>query len=89
MAFLGAFGLFLLGSQAARLERQALLKPGSMVAMLALLAIAWICIRWTTVALAKREEQEPLFEEEAPPEVQGLGLYRDAVLSIVPPQGNV
>jgi hypothetical protein len=86
MAFLGAFGLFLVGSQAATWERQALLKTDSMVTMLVLLAIAWICIRWTIKALTKGQEHELRFEEEAPPEVQGLGLYRDGALSITHPQ---
>lgn len=83
MIFLGAYGLFLVGSKAATLERQALLKTSSMVVMLATLAVAWICIRWTSVALVKNEEQGPLFEEEADPAVQGLGLYRDGVLPIM------
>ena len=53
------------------LERHALRETGSMAAMLALLAVVWIAVRRTTVALAKREEQELRFEEEAPPVLQG------------------
>jgi hypothetical protein len=42
--------------------------------MLALLVVAWVCVRRTAIALAKREEQELRFEEEEPPVVMGLGL---------------
>ena len=88
IAFLAALGLLLAGSEAARLERQALQRTGSMAEMLALLLVVWVCFRRTTVALARTEEQEPLFEEEAPPAVLGLRLYRDGVMWIVPPQGT-
>jgi hypothetical protein len=43
--------------------------------MLALLAIVWVCVRRTAVALAKRGEQELRFEEEPPPAVIELGLH--------------
>jgi len=33
-----------------------------------------ISVRRTSIALAKSQEQEPRFEEEAQPAVQGLGL---------------
>ena len=86
MVFLGAFGVLLLSSEALTLERDALRDTGSMAAMLALLAVVSICVRWTTVTLGRREEQEPRFEEEAPPAVLGLGLYRDGVMPIGPPR---
>ena len=87
IAFLAALGLLLAGSEAARLERQALQRTGSMVEMLALLLVVWICFRRTTVGLSRTEEQELQFEEEAPPAVLGLGLCRDGVMWIMPPQG--
>jgi len=80
MAFLGAIGVLVAGRDAAMLERHALLETGSMTVMLALLVVVWVCIRRTTVTLAGREEQELRFEEEAPPMIQGLGLYRDGVM---------
>jgi hypothetical protein len=53
--------------------------------MLALLVVAWICVRRTAMALAMREEQELRFEEEEPPLVMGLGLYPDGVMAIEVP----
>ena len=88
MVFLGAIGVLLFALEAAKLERDALRKTGSMALMLAVLAVVWICIRWTTVAMARREEPELRFDEEAPPAVQGLGLYRDGVMTIVAPQAT-
>lgn len=85
MAFLGALGLFVGGSNAALLERRALQDPGSTALLLALLLAACICIRRTTAALSSREDQQLRFEEQPPPAVMGLGLYRDGALSIAPP----
>jgi len=85
MAFLGALGLLVVGRDAAMLERHALQETGSMTVMLALLVLAWVCVRRIAMALATREEQELRFEEEAPPEVMGLGLYRDGVMPIETP----
>jgi CubicO group peptidase (beta-lactamase class C family) len=82
MAFLGAFGMLWLGSEATIFERHALRQTGTMLLMLALVAIVWIAVRWATVAFASREEQELRFEEEMPPVVLGLGLHRDGVMSI-------
>jgi hypothetical protein len=88
MAFLGALGLLLGGSDAAMLERHALRETGSMAVMLAPLVVVRVCVRRTTAALARREEQELRFEDEAPPEVLGLGLYRDGVMPIETPQAT-
>jgi hypothetical protein len=88
LAFLGALGLFRAGSEAAVLERHALRETGSMAMMLTFLAVVWVCTRRTTAAQARSEEQEPRFEEEEPPEVLGLGLYRDGVISIDYPQAT-
>jgi hypothetical protein len=48
--------------------------------------VACFAIRRTTVALARREEPEPRFEEEIAPVVTSLGLFRDGVMSIGPPE---
>ena len=84
MAFLGAVGVLLGGSQAARLERLALRETRSMVVLLAVLVSLWLVVRWATLALARTEEAELRFEEEIPPVIMGLGLYRDEVLLIGP-----
>ncbi len=85
MAFLGAFVVLWLGSEAALLERHALRHSGSMAIMLALMAIVLIAVRRTAVALAKGEEQELRFEEQAPPVLQGLGLDGQGVMPVGPP----
>jgi CubicO group peptidase (beta-lactamase class C family) len=82
MVFLGALGVLVVGRNAAMLERQALQETGSMAVMLALLVVAWVYVRRTAMALAKREEQELRFEDEEPPLVMGLGLYRDGAMLI-------
>jgi CubicO group peptidase (beta-lactamase class C family) len=82
MVFLGAIGVLVVGRNAAMLEWDALQETGSTTVMLALLVAAWICVRRTAVALAKREEQELRFEDEEPPLVMGLGLYRDGAMRI-------
>jgi CubicO group peptidase (beta-lactamase class C family) len=84
MVLLGAVVVLVAGSNAAMLERHALRETGSTTLLLALLAVAWVAVRRTTVALAKREEQDLRFEEEVPPAVLGLGLYRDGVMPIGP-----
>ena len=82
MVFLGAVGLLVVGRDAAVLERHALQETGSMTVMLALLVVAWVCVRRAAMALATREEQELRFEEEEPPVLMGLGLYRDGAMLI-------
>jgi hypothetical protein len=88
MVFLGALGVLLVGSNGAMRERQALRETGSMTVMLVLLAVVWVAVRWTTLALARSEEQQLRFEEEELPAVQGLGLHRDGVMPIGPPQAT-
>ncbi len=85
MAILVAFGVLVTGPDTALLERHALRQTGSTALMLALLVVACVAVRWTTVALARGEEQELRFEEEESPAVLGLGLHRDGVMSIGPP----
>ena len=73
-----------LGSDAVAVERNALREFGSMTVMLSLLVVVWVCVRRTTVSLARRAELELRFEEETPPQLMGLGLYRDGVMVIEP-----
>lgn len=54
--------------------------------MLALMAVVWVAVRLTTMKLARREEQELRFEEEESPVVMELGLHRDGVMPVGPPQ---
>jgi len=82
MAVLGALVLLSLGSDALKVERNALREFGSMTMMLSLLAVVWVCIRRTTLTVARREELELQFEEET--QLMGLGLYRDGVMVIEP-----
>ena len=82
MVFLAAVAVLVVGSSGTTLERRALRETGSTALMLAVLLVVWISIRFATVALAKREEQELRFEEEIAPAVQGLGLNRDGLIPI-------
>jgi CubicO group peptidase (beta-lactamase class C family) len=84
MVLLVALGVLLTGPETAMAERHALRETGSMLVMLALLAVVWVAVRWTTMALARQEEQGLRFEEEEPPAVLGLGLHRDGVMPIGP-----
>jgi uncharacterized membrane protein len=84
MALLVALGLLLTGPETALLERHALRETGSMALMLALMAVVWIAVRLTTMKLARREEQDPRFEEEIIPVVMELGLHRDGVMPVGP-----
>jgi CubicO group peptidase (beta-lactamase class C family) len=86
MALLAALGVLATGPDTAKLERHALRETGSMVVMLALLVVVWLAVRWTT--MARQEEQELRFEEEEPPAVLELGLHRDGVMPIGPPQAT-
>ncbi|HLW82134.1 MAG TPA: hypothetical protein VKS20_08840 [Candidatus Acidoferrales bacterium] len=60
-------------------EQEALQKPAMMAAMLALLGVAALAIRWRTTVLARSDEEGLQFEEEGTPAVLELGLYRDGV----------
>lgn len=82
LAFICAFLLLLAGANTAMLERHALRKTGSTLAMLALLALIFLCIRLTSRAFSNRVPSDLLFEEEEPPQVIVLGLYRDGVMPI-------
>ncbi len=88
LVIFGAAGLFSAGSNATVLERHALQQTGTMVVMLMLLSVVWICVRRTATGLARGEEQELRFEEEETPAIQGLGLYPDGVMPTLPQQSS-
>ena len=77
MALLAAFGLLLIGRDAASFERQALQDTRGAVSMLALLAFVAIAVRRTVFTLASREKDTIRFEEEPTPVVMGLELDHD------------
>jgi len=84
MAVLGTLVLLSVGSDVVAVERNALQEFGSMTLMLCLLVVVWVFVRRTTVAVARRAELELRFEEETPPQLMELGLYRDGVIAIEP-----
>jgi hypothetical protein len=85
MVFLGAAGLMWAVLLSVKYEQQALEKPRAMAAMLALFAVAAVCVRLGTAALASSDEEELQFEETSTPAVLELGLHRDGVLPMGPP----
>jgi hypothetical protein len=80
MIVVAAVILILLVAQSVVWERDALQKPGMMAAMLALLGVAAVAIRWRIEVLARSDEEGLQFEEEGTPAVMELGLYRDGVV---------
>ena len=71
-----------------KFERQALDAPASRALLLILFGAAALCVRLGTMALAREDEPELQFEEEATPAVMELGLRRDGVTPIEPrPEG--
>jgi len=79
MIVVAAVVLISLVAQSAIWEQEALQKPGMMAAMLALLGVAAVAIRWRIGVLARSDEEGLQFEEEGAPAVLELGLYRDGV----------
>jgi hypothetical protein len=76
--------LMTLVPQSVIFEQQALLNTGATAEMLVLIALTAVGVKWGTAALAKSDETELRFEEEAPAVLE-LGLYRDgAVLGTRP-----
>jgi len=86
MIVVAAVILILLVAQSVVWEQEALQKPGMMGAMVALLGVAAIGIRWRIAALARSDEEGLQFEEEGTPAVLELGLYRDGVVLGAPPR---
>jgi hypothetical protein len=87
MVFLGAVGLVRAVLLSVKVERQALQEPRAMAWMVALCGAAAIGGRLGTAALARWDEEELRFEEEATPAVLELGLHRDGVMPLGPPAG--
>jgi len=77
MALLAAFGVALIGHEAAAFERQTLQDTRSTLLMLALLVFVAIGVRRTVFTLASREKDTIRFEEEPTPVVMGLQLDHD------------
>ena len=80
MIIVAAVILISLVAQSVTWEQEALQKPGMMAAMLALLGLAAVAIRWRIAVLARSDEEGLQFEEEGTPAVLELGLYRDGVV---------
>lgn len=79
MIVVAAVILILLVAQSVIWEQEALQRPGIMAAMLTLLAVAAVAIRWRITVLARSDQEGLQFEEEGTPAVLELGLYRDGV----------
>ena len=58
-----------------------------MAMMMALFFVVAVCVRLGTAALARGNEEELRFEEEAAPAVLELGLHRDGVMPMGPEDG--
>ncbi|MGB2591438.1 MAG: hypothetical protein WA853_01640 [Candidatus Acidiferrum sp.] len=69
--------LILVVGQSVVWEQEALQKPGLMAAMIGLLGVGAVTIRWRTSVLARTDEEGLQFEEEGSPAVLELGLFRD------------
>src|SRR5208282_5957525 len=89
MIVVAAVILILLVAQSVVWEQEALQKPEMMGAMVALLGVAAIGIRWRIAALAMSDGEGLQFADEVGPAVRQVGLYRDVVvlgtLKRVPP----
>jgi hypothetical protein len=79
MVFLGAAGLMWFVMLSVKYERQVLQDPRGIATMAALFAAAAVCGRLATAAVARLDDDDLQFEEEAPPAVLELGLHRDGV----------
>ena len=86
MVFLGAAGLLWGVMLSVKVERQALQESRSTAWMVALFALAACGVRWGTAALARLDVDDLRFEEAPAPAVLELGLHRDGVMPIGPPE---
>ena len=84
MAILGFAALMFVMNKGAELERQALQHPTSYAALVIVLALIAVCVRWRTAALAESSEAVLQFEDEPTPAVLCLGLCRDGVFVVEP-----
>ncbi len=85
MVFLGAVGLLWGVMLSVKLERQVLHDLRGTAWMVALFALAAGGVRLGTAALARLDVEDLRFEEAPPPAVLELGLHRDGVMPIGPP----
>lgn len=78
----GGFALLLrlLLIKGAGFELYALSHPREYIKMTGILFAIGVATRWLTARLDLEEEPVVQFEEEEPPVIQGLGLFRDGVL---------
>src|SRR5260370_27577041 len=88
MVFLGAVGLLWAGMLSVKFERQALQESRSTALMVALFGLAAFGVRWGTAAPARLDRVELRCEEAPPPAVLELGLHRDGVMPVGPPDAQ-
>ena len=88
MVFLGALGLLWGVMLSVKSERQALQDLRSTAWMVALFGLAACGVRWGTAALARLDVEELRFEEAPSPAVLELGLHRDGVMPVGPPDAR-
>jgi hypothetical protein len=88
MIFLAAVGLMWLVAESAELERRALQEPVRTIAMVTLLSVTAVGLRWGISMRAQAEISDLQFEEEEAPAVLELGLFRDGAVTGRPEGGD-
>jgi hypothetical protein len=86
MVFLGALCLLWGVMLSVKFEQQALQESRSTAWMVALFGLAACGVRLGTGVLARLDVEELRFEEAPPPTVLELGLHRDGVMPVGPPE---
>jgi CubicO group peptidase (beta-lactamase class C family) len=84
MAVIAFLGLVLLINKGYTAERSALENGPQYLTMLAILILLAAATRWRTAARARTTEATLHFEDDPPPLIQSLGLYRDGTLPTTP-----
>jgi hypothetical protein len=85
MVFLGAVLLLWGVMLSVKFERQALQESRSTAWMIAMFGLAACAVRFGTAALARLDVDDLRFEEVSAPAVLELGLHRDGVMPLGPP----
>jgi hypothetical protein len=85
MVFLGAVLLLWGVTLSVKVERQALQESRSTAWMIAIFGLAACAVRLGTAALARLDLDDLRFEEASAPAVLELGLHRDGVMPLGPP----
>jgi len=85
MVFLGAVLLLWGVMLSVKFERQALQESRSTAWMIAIFGLAACAVRLGTAALARSHLDDLRFEESSAPAVLELGLHRDGVMPLGPP----